>query len=89
MTKTKNNLGSVPFFFFLLPRVYTRREMMWRKEKAIDDPEVFLDIFPFFGGKSGTFERKRMKKMQRGQEELYFIKTRVVIGVVVVIVVGR
>ena len=31
------------------------------------------------------FERKRMKKMQRGQEELYFIKARVVIGVVVVI----
>ena len=30
------------------------------------------------------FERKRMKKMQRGQEELYFIKARVVIVVVVV-----
>ena len=33
------------------------------------------------------FERKRMKKMQRGQEELYFIKARVVIGVVVIGVV--
>tara|TARA_B000000437_G_scaffold205587_3_gene171917 strand:+ start:1973 stop:2113 length:141 start_codon:yes stop_codon:yes gene_type:complete len=45
MTKTKNNLGSVPFLSSSSSsssvRVYTRREMMWRKEKAIDDLEVF------------------------------------------------
>jgi len=44
MTKTKNNLGSVPFLSSSSSsvRVYTRREMMWRKEKAIDDPRFFL-----------------------------------------------
>tara|TARA_B100000073_G_scaffold109263_2_gene88052 strand:+ start:2752 stop:2946 length:195 start_codon:yes stop_codon:yes gene_type:complete len=59
MTKTKNNLGSVPFLSSSSSsssvRVYTRREMMWRKEKAIDDPRFFLDIFSLFWREKWNF----------------------------------